>query len=372
MSNSIGTILKLSSFGESHGPAIGGVIEGVPARLHLDIDAIQSWLDRRRPGQSTVTTPRKEADKIKFLSGLSPENITLGSPLAFVVENKNTKPQDYSFAAKSWRPSHADYAYEQKYQQPIATGGGRASARETIARVVAGAISKQILVKNNSINSCAYTCAIGAVSIKEDQLRQLAEQDLDWYSQKQVESSLVKCPLPEASGLMVEAVQQAKHDGDSLGGQVLVRMRGVPTGLGEPVFDKLEALLGRAMLSLPAAKGFEIGSGFSGTKLKGSEHNDLVEGVYQETKKAHFASNRSGGVQAGVSNGAEIYFFVGFKPTSTIGKVQQTTDKSGSTIELAPAGRHDPCVVPRAVVICEAMAWHVLADLYLRHKAAQP
>ncbi len=287
-----------------------------------------------------------------------------------MVRNKNAKPADYGFQTDTWRPSHADYTYEQKYGVPLTSGGGRASARETISRVFAGVVAKQMMNHYTKTESSAYTCSVGDVSIKEDHQRMLANQSLEWFSSDKIASSIVRCPYQPAADSMLSTIESAKKSGDSLGGQIVVRFRGVPVGLGEPVFDKLESLLAKAMLSLPAVKGFEIGSGFSGTMLDGSVHNDVLRSS-SPSESANFASNYSGGVQGGISNGAEIYFFVAFKPTSTIQKPQKTADKKGGPVVLKPGGRHDPCVVPRAVVICEAMAWHVLADLYLRQKTQQ-
>ena len=347
--NSFGNLFKLSTFGESHGKAIGGVIDGCPSGIELDFEAIQNDLDRRKPGQSKIVTQRKEPDEVRFLSGIF-EGKTTGTPIGFIIENTNQKSHDYSHIKDVYRPSHADYVYDQKYGHRDYRGGGRSSARETASRVVAGAIAKQML-SNVMIN--AYVSSVGDIFLKKPY------QDLDLEN---AENNIVRCPDNAIAEKMIERIQEIRKQGDTIGGTVTCVIKNVPVGLGEPVFDKLHAELGKAMLSINAVKGFEYGSGFCGAKMKGSEHNDLFneDGTTQ--------TNLSGGVQGGISNGMDIYFRVAFKPVATIMQSQETIDSKGNKAEMQGKGRHDPCVVPRAVPIVEAMAALVLADYFLINK----
>lgn len=349
--NSIGKIFVLTTFGESHGKSIGGIIDGCPAGIELDLNEIQAELDRRKPGQSNLTTQRKESDTVEFLSGIK-DGVTLGTPIGFIIPNKDQRSKDYSKLEDVYRPSHADYTYDQKYGVRDVRGGGRSSARETACRVVAGAVAKQIL-KTKSISIQAFVKAIGGIEMDSMPKR---------VTKAQVENSLVRCPDEQCSEQMIEAIKKVKKEGDSLGGIVHCLIENSPTGLGEPVFEKLHANLGKAMLSINAVKGFQIGSGFEGTRLKGSEHNDemvIVDG--NPTTK----TNRAGGVLGGISNGETIYFDVAFKPTATIYKKQATINTRSEEIEFSAEGRHDPCVVPRAVPIVEAMAAIVILDALL-------
>ena len=347
--NIFGTLFKLTTFGESHGPAIGGVIDGCPAGLILDLDAIQHDLDRRKPGQSAIVTQRKESDIVEFLSGVF-DGKTTGTPIGFIIKNTNQKSKDYSHIKDFFRPSHADFTYEKKYGNRDYRGGGRSSARETACRVVAGSIAKQLL-KNTSIQ--AYTSSVGDIYLKKPY------QDLDL---SQVESNEVRCPDTEVANQMINRIKEIRKQGDTIGGTVTCVIKNVPVGLGEPVFDKLHAELGKAMLSINAVKGFEYGSGFCGTEMKGSEHNDLFN------EDGSTKTNLSGGIQGGISNGMDIYFRVAFKPVATIMQQQNTIDSNGNKVKMQGKGRHDPCVVPRAVPIVEAMAALVLADFYLLNK----
>jgi chorismate synthase len=344
--NTFGTLFKLMTFGESHGEAIGGVLEGCPSGLLLDKDAIQTELDRRKPGQSAIVTQRKEADEVEFLSGVF-EGMTTGTPIGFAIRNNNQKSQDYSHIKDSYRPSHADYVYDQKYGFRDYRGGGRSSARETASRVVAGAIAKQFL-KGISIN--AYVSQVGDLKIDKDY------RSLDFSL---VESNPVRCPDLAMAKKMEDHIKQVRKEGDTIGGIITCVIRNVPVGLGEPVFDKLHAELGKAMLSINAVKGFEYGSGFEGVRMKGSQHNDPYN-ADGSTK-----TNHSGGIQGGISNGMDIYFNVAFKPVATIIQAYETIDREGNTVQAQGKGRHDPCVVPRAVPIVEAMAALVLADYVL-------
>ena len=347
--NSFGNLFKLTSFGESHGEALGGIIDGCPAGIELDFEAIAADMIRRKPGQSAIVTQRKEADEVRFLSGIF-EGKTTGMPIGFLVENTNEKSADYSHIKEVYRPSHADYVYEKKYGIRDYRGGGRSSARETVSRVVAGAIAKQILPE---IKINAFVSSVGEIFIDKPY------QDLDF---SKTENNPVRCP-DEATAQKMEAyIKQIRKEGDSVGGTITCVLQNVPIGLGEPVFDKLHAELGKAMLSINAVKGFEYGSGFCGAKMKGSDHNDLYNA--DGTTK----TNLSGGIQGGISNGMDIYFRVAFKPVATIMQTQQTIDKDGNIVEMQGKGRHDPCVVPRAVPIVEAMAAMVLADYYLINK----
>ena len=347
--NSFGTLYKLTSFGESHGAALGGIIEGCPAGIQLNLEAIQAELIRRKPGQSSIVTQRKEDDEIQFLSGIF-EGKTTGMPIGFTILNTNEKSNDYAHIKDVFRPSHADYVYQQKYGIRDYRGGGRSSARETVSRVVAGAIAKQILP---TIKINAFVSSVGEIFIDKPY------QDLDF---SKIESNPVRCPDEDTAQKMEQYIKQIRKEGDSVGGTITCVLQNVPVGLGEPVFDKLHATLGQAMLSINAVKGFEYGSGFCGAKMKGSEHNDLYNP--DGTTK----TNLSGGIQGGISNGMDIYFRVAFKPVATIMQNQQTIDKDGNSVEMQGKGRHDPCVVPRAVPIVEAMAAMVLADYYLLNK----
>jgi chorismate synthase len=347
--NSFGNLFKLTSFGESHGTALGGIIEGCPAGITLDLEAIQAELSRRKPGQSSIVTQRKEDDEVRFLSGIF-EGKTTGMPIGFTIFNTNEKSQDYSHIKELYRPSHADYVYEKKYGIRDYRGGGRSSARETVARVVAGAVAKQILPE---IKINAFVSSVGEIFIDKPY------QELDF---SKTESNAVRCPDAATAEKMEAYIKQVRKEGDSVGGTITCVLQNVPIGLGEPVFDKLHAELGKAMLSINAVKGFEYGSGFRGAKMKGSTHNDLYNP--DGTTK----SNLSGGIQGGISNGMDIYFRVAFKPVATIMQMQETIDNEGNIVEMQGKGRHDPCVVPRAVPIVEAMAALVLADYHLINK----
>lgn len=348
--NSFGNLFSLTTFGESHGPALGGVIDGCPAGIQLDLDKIQLDLDRRKPGQSAIVTQRKEPDEVRFLSGVF-EGQTTGTPIGFIIENTDQKSHDYSHIQDSFRPSHADYVYNQKYGIRDYRGGGRSSARETASRVVAGAIAKQFL---KGIKIRAFVSSVGHIEL--DQPYTALDIDL-------AEQNIVRCPDPEKAKQMEAFIKEVRKDGDTVGGTVSCVIENLPIGLGEPAFDKLHAELGKAMLSINAVKGFEYGSGFSGTSMRGSEHNDLYnsDGTTQ--------TNHSGGIQGGISNGMDIYFKVAFKPVATIMKAQPTIDTEGNPVEMHGKGRHDPCVVPRAVPIVEAMAALVLADYKLINQA---
>lgn len=344
--NTFGTLFKVSTFGESHGPAIGGVIDGCPAGIELDLEAIQKDLDRRKPGQSAIVTQRKEPDEVTFFSGLF-EGKTTGTPIGFAIHNTNQKSKDYSHIQDTYRPSHADYVYDEKYGIRDYRGGGRSSARETASRVVAGAIAKQFLAP---VTLNAYVSAVGSLSLDTHP----SEVDVSF-----IEKNPVRCPDPKVAEAMETFIKQIRKEGDTVGGVVSCIIKNVPVGLGEPAFDKLHAELGKAMLSINAVKGFEYGSGFAGTQMKGSEHNDLfnTDGTTQ--------TNRSGGIQGGISNGMDIYFNVAFKPVATIMQNQETINSKGEAVAMQGKGRHDPCVVPRAVPIVEAMAALVLADFSL-------
>ena len=347
--NSFGNLFKLSTFGESHGEAIGGVIDGCPSGIELDFDAIQLEMERRKPGQSKIVTQRKEPDTVKFLSGIF-EGRTTGTPIGFIIENTNQKSKDYSHIKDVYRPSHADYVYDKKYGHRDYRGGGRSSARETACRVVAGAVAKQVL---SSIKINAFVSSVGEIFLKKPY------QELDL---NKTEDNIVRCPDQDTAKKMINRIQEIRKEGDTIGGTITCVIQNVPVGLGEPVFDKLHADLGKAMLSINAVKGFEYGSGFCGAKMKGSEHNDLFN------EDGSTKSNLSGGIQGGISNGMDIYFRVAFKPVATIMKSQETIDSEGNKAEMQGKGRHDPCVVPRAVPIVEAMAALVLADFYLLNK----
>jgi len=344
--NSFGKLFKLTTFGESHGVAIGGIIDGCPSGIQLDLEAIQHELDRRKPGQSKIVTQRKEPDTVEFYSGVF-EGVTTGTPIGFAIHNTNQKSKDYSHIKDVYRPSHADYTYDKKYGVRDYRGGGRSSARETASRVVAGAIAKQMLA---SIKINAFTSSVGDIFLDKPY------QDLDF---SKTESNVIRCPDEDSAEKMIAKVQEIKKQGDTIGGTITCVIQNVPIGLGEPVFDKLHAELGKAMLSINAVKGFEYGSGFCGAKMKGSEHNDLFN------EDGSTKTNLSGGVQGGISNGMDIYFRVAFKPVATVIQKQDALDSSGNIVEMQGKGRHDPCVVPRAVPIVEAMAALVLADYAL-------
>lgn len=347
--NSYGTLFKLSTFGESHGPAIGGVIDGCPPGIILNIEAIQAELNRRKPGQSDIVTQRKEPDTVEFLSGIF-EGQTTGTPIGFTIKNTNQKSKDYSHIKDVYRPSHADYTYEKKYGVRDYRGGGRSSARETACRVVAGAIAKQFL---GDIQIYAYTSSVGEISLNS------SYQDLDF---SKIENNDVRCPDEAMANKMIDKIRAIRKEGNTIGGTISCVIKNVPIGLGEPVFDKLHAELGKAMLSINAVKGFEYGSGFEGSKMKGSEHNDLFN------EDGTTKTNLSGGIQGGISNGMDIYFRVAFKPVATIIQKQDALNNEGNIVEMQGKGRHDPCVVPRAVPIVEAMAALVLADFSLLNK----
>lgn len=347
--NSFGKLFRLSTYGESHGPALGGVIDGCPSGIVLDLQFIQDELNRRKPGQSAIVTQRKEPDTVKFHSGIF-EGKTTGTSIGFVIENTNQKSQDYTHIKDSYRPSHADYTYDQKYGFRDYRGGGRSSARETACRVVAGAIAKQML---QHIEITAYVSAVGSMALDKPYT------DLDLTK---VESNIVRCPDQAMASKMESYIKDVRSKGDTVGGVVSCVLKNVPAGLGEPVFDKLHAELGKAMLSINAVKGFEYGSGFHGSTMYGSEHNDAFN--TDGTTKTNF----SGGIQGGISNGMDIYFNVAFKPVATLIQKYETINSKGEVVQAQGKGRHDPCVVPRAVPIVEAMAALVLADFYLMNK----
>jgi chorismate synthase len=363
MGSTFGVLFRATTFGESHGGAVGVVVDGCPPRLALSEADIQVELDRRRPGQSRLSTPRQEADRVSILSGVF-EGHTLGTPLAMVVANQDIKPHDYDEMRTVYRPSHADYTYDAKYGTRMWAGGGRASARETIGRVAAGAVARKLLAEWWGVEIVAWVEAVAELT---------ADVDSDTVSRAQVETlpngepNATRCPDPDAAARMYAEIDQARRDGDSLGGVVACVARGVPPGWGNPVFDKLEADLAKAMLSLPASKGFESGSGFAGTRLRGSEHNDPF--YRDEARRIRTRTNRSGGIQGGISNGEPITMRVAFKPVATIRHPQETVTTSGEPAILSARGRHDPCVVPRAVPIVEAMCALVLADHALRQRA---
>jgi chorismate synthase len=347
--NTFGNLLKLTTFGESHGTAIGGIIEGCPAGITLDFEKIALEMARRKPGQSKIVSQRKESDTVQFLSGIF-EGKTTGTPIGFIIPNENHKTEDYSHLKDSFRPSHADYVYEKKYGIHDYRGGGRSSARETACRVVGGAVAKQII---SDIKINAFVSSVGNIFIDKPY------QDLDFSL---IESNDVRCPDSETAAKMEQLITQVKKEGDTIGGTITCVIQNVPIGLGEPVFDKLHAELGKAMLSINAVKGFEFGSGFCGATMTGSQHNDL----YNEDGTTK--TNLSGGIQGGISNGMDIYFRVAFKPVATLLQKQEVLTNSGDIIEQQGKGRHDPCVVPRAVPIVEAMAALVIADYFLFDK----
>ena len=347
--NKFGSLFQLTTFGESHGDAIGGIIDGCPSGIELDMKAIQLDLDRRKPGQSAIVTQRKEPDEVKFLSGIF-QGKTTGVPIGFAIFNTNQKSRDYDHIKDQYRPSHADKVYDEKYGFRDFRGGGRSSARETASRVVAGAIAKQFL---SDVKFTAYVSSVGEINLDKP----YQELDFDY-----IEKNPVRCADPEKAAEMENYIKQIRKEGDTVGGIITCVIQNVPVGLGEPVFDKLHAELGKAMLSINAVKGFEYGSGFEGSKNKGSDHNDLYNS--DGTTK----TNRSGGIQGGISNGMDIYFNVAFKPVATIMQSQKTINNKGETVNMRGKGRHDPCVVPRAVPIIEAMAALVLADFTLLNR----
>jgi chorismate synthase len=347
--NSFGNLLRVTTYGESHGTAIGGVIDGFPAGLEINLDAIQEELNRRKPGQSKIVTQRKEPDTVEFLSGMF-EGKTTGTSIGFIIKNTNQKSKDYSNNTNVYRPSHADYTYDQKFGFRDFRGGGRSSARETANWVVAGALAKQLIA---SIKINAFTSSVGEIILEKPY------QELDF---SKTEDNIVRCPDEVTAEKMITKIKEIRKAGDTIGGTITCIAQNVPVGLGEPIFQKLHAELGKAMLSINAVKGFEFGSGFSGSKMRGSEHNDVfnADGSTQ--------SNLSGGIQGGISNGMDIYFRVAFKPVATIMKPQQTINSDNELTEITGKGRHDPCVVPRAVPIIEAMTALVLADYWLLNK----
>lgn len=357
MSSSFGQQFRIATFGESHGGGVGVIVDGCPPRLPLAVEEIQHDLDRRRPGQSRITTPRQEADQAEILSGLF-EGQTLGTPIAILVRNTDARPSSYEDFKDTFRPSHADFTYEAKYGIRNWQGGGRASARETIGRVAAGAIARKFLRLLGGIEVLAWVRQVHRIE---------ADVELGKVTLAEVEANIARCPDPAAAEAMIARIDEARRQGDSLGGVVECVCRGVPAGWGEPVFDKLEADLSHGMMSLPASKGFEIGSGFAGVQLTGIEHNDPF--TTDETGRIRTVTNRSGGVQGGISNGEDIVFRVAFKPTATIRQAQDTVDREGRAVTLEAKGRHDPCVLPRAVPLVEAMACLVLADHALRQRA---
>lgn len=351
--NSFGTLFKITTFGESHGGAVGVVIDGCPPDIAISEAEIQTELDRRKPGQSHITSPRNEQDRIYILSGIF-EDKTTGTPIVMLAFNKDMRPEDYELLKDTYRPSHADFTYLMKYGRRDFRGSGRASARETLARVAAGAIAKKFLKQAMNIEIISYVEQVGGI-------RTLCDHNT--VTTDAIENTIIRCPDPSVAPKMIALVEEVKNEGDSIGGVIKCVIRNVPPGLGEPVFDKLSADLGKAMLSINAVKGFEIGSGFSGVEMRGSEHNDLM---HIKNGKPAFISNNAGGVLGGISTGEDIYFRVAFKPVSTIRKPQQTVNRQNEEITLEAQGRHDPCVLPRAVPIVDAMAALVMMDHYLK------
>lgn len=346
----LGNFLTLSTFGESHGAAYGGIINNFPAGLAVDLDKVQQELDRRKPGQSAIVTQRKESDTVKFLSGIF-DGKTTGTPIGFTIENENQKSKDYDHISKAYRPSHADFTYDQKFGHRDYRGGGKSSARETVNWVVAGSLAKQLLPQNVEIN--AYVSSVGEIFCAKPY------QDLDF---SKTESNDVRCPDPETAVKMISKIKEIKKEGNTIGGTITCVIRNLPVGIGEPVFGKLQAELAKAMLNINACKGFEYGSGFCGAKMTGKDHNDLFNEDFS-TK-----TNLSGGIQGGISNGMDVYFRVAFKPVATILRPQESMDKDGNPVIVEGKGRHDPCVLPRAVPVVENLAAFVLADLYLINK----
>lgn len=354
--NTFGQLFRITTFGESHGPAIGAVVDGCPPGMKLSEKDIQPELDRRKPGQSSITTPRKEADTIHILSGVF-EGKTTGTPILLIAYNKDANPSDYNLLKDLYRPSHADFTYDVKYGIRDWRGSGRASARETLARVAAGAIAKKFLFEKFGTQFISYVEQVGNISTK---------MDMHKVTLKAIDKSIVRCPDETTAAKMIRLIEQVRIEGDSVGGIIKGLIKNPPKGLGEPVFDKLPADLGKAMLSINAVKGFEFGSGFEGVSMKGSEHNDAFEA---KKGKAIPSKNHAGGTLGGISTGQDIYFRVALKPVATISKVQNTVMRSGKATKLSAQGRHDPCVLPRAVPIVDAMGALVLMDHYLRHKA---
>ncbi len=358
MGSSFGKNFRVTTFGESHGGAVGVILDGCPPKLKINIDLIQNELDRRRPGQSKITTPRNEDDKLEILSGLK-EGITLGTPIAMMVRNKDQRPGDYSNLEQVFRPSHADGTYHLKYGIQAGSGGGRASARETIGRVAAGAIAKQLLKNLFNTEILSWVKRIHDID---------SQVNKNKLTLSKIDSNIVRCPDDKVAAKMIKRIKELQQDGDSCGGVIECLVKNVPSGLGMPVFDKLEADLAKALMSLPATKGFEIGSGFLGTYLRGSEHNDsFIES--DDISKLKTISNNSGGIQGGISNGENIEMKIAFKPTATIGKEQKTVNADGREVLMKAKGRHDPCVLPRAVPMVDSMVALVLADHLLLHRA---
>lgn len=355
--NTFGTLFRLTTFGESHGVALGGIIDGCPAGLEIDIDFVKSELQRRKPGQSHITTQRKEEDEVKFLSGIF-EGKTTGHPIGFTIENTNQKSNDYEHIKEAYRPSHADFTYQEKYGIRDYRGGGRSSARETACRIVGGAIAK-LYLKHLNVSVQAYVSQVGHIKLEKKY------QDLDL---SKTEESIIRCPDAATAYNMVSYIEDIRKEGNTIGGIVSCVIKGTPVGLGEPVFDKLHADIGKAMLSINAVKGFEYGEGFNSINFKGSELNDAFTST---DGKVNTTTNHSGGIQGGISNGEDIYFNVAFKPVATIMQDQQSVDKDGNEMIVKGKGRHDPCVLPRAVPIVESMSALVLADAILRNKASK-
>ncbi len=356
--NSFGTIFRLTTFGESHGAAIGGIIDGCPSGLKVDFDAIQADLNRRKPGQSKLTTSRKEQDRVEWLSGIF-EGQTTGTPIGFLIRNSDQNPTDYDHIKSAFRPSHADFTYNAKYGIRDHRGGGRSSARETACRVVAGGIARLVLAKQG-IQACAYVDRVQDV---------VFEAEPHFFERSRIDATDVRCPDTNVARAMEKCINEAKADGDTVGGSVSAVVTGVPAGWGEPVFDKLQAVLAHAMWSLPAVKAMEIGSGIAGSKMLGSEHNDIW--VQKTGEKARTETNHSGGIQGGISNGQDIVLRVAFKPVSTIMQAQPSIDRDGNEIEIEGKGRHDPCVLPRAVPLVEAMTMLVLVDEWLKNRTTR-
>ncbi len=356
MASTFGELFRIATWGESHGPGVGVVVDGCPPRLAISREEIQTELDRRRPGQSKITSHRDEADQVEILSGVE-DGLTTGTPIALLVRSGDARPGDYDEMRRKYRPSHADYTYQAKYGIRAVAGGGRASARETIGRVAAGAVAKKLLAEAAGIEIVAYVKRVCNIE---------AEVDPGTVTRASVEATVVRCPDDKVAQAMIDLIDATRKAGDSVGGVIEAVARKVPAGLGEPVFDRLEADLGKALLSLPACKGFECGSGFAGTRLRGSQHNDAF---YAEQGRVRTRTNRSGGIQGGISNGEDIVVRAAFKPTATILMPQETVDVDGNATTLQARGRHDPCVLPRAVPMVEAMMALVLADHLLRQRA---
>ncbi len=359
--NSLGHLFRITTFGESHGPAIGVVVDGCPAGLDFDLDFIQKELDRRRPGQSHISTQRKESDTAQLMSGVF-EGRTLGTPIALLIPNEDARGRDYDHLATAFRPSHADFTWQEKFGHRDHRGGGRSSARETASWVAAGAVAK-LFLRAKGVEVQAFVQQVGEVAMPDSAVVSVPANSLP-----EIESTPVRCPHPETATAMISLIEEVKKAGDTVGGVVFCRVSGCPAVLGEPVFGKLHAELGRAMLTINAAKGFEIGSGFAGAAMRGSAHNDLF---FSKEGKIQTATNRSGGIQGGISNGMDIDFRVAFKPVATIMRPQETVNEKGEAVEIAGRGRHDPCVVPRAVPIVEAMAALVVADFMLLARGAR-